>query len=192
MALENTARWRGRIAVYNAIVQRLLLLLTLSVTVGCAPAQRDVTPAPADTTPSTDASAAGRPDTHPRPSADVVSVTTRGVEGGYEFAVGVASPDTGCDRYANWWEVVSEEGELLYRRPLAHSHVDEQPFVRSGGPVAIEAETTVWVRAHLHPIGYGEQAFRGSVAAGFEAVDPPRDFALDLVSAPPAPPSCRF
>lgn len=173
-------------------MQRVALVLTLLMALGCAPPQPGVDADSPQAGPSAAASPPARPDTYPRPSADVVSVTTREVEGGYEFAVGIASPDTGCDRYANWWEVVSEEGELLYRRPLAHSHVDEQPFVRSGGPVPIDAETTVWVRAHLHPIGYGEQAFRGSVAAGFEAVDPPRDFALDLADAPPAPPLCRF
>ncbi|MGA9190363.1 MAG: hypothetical protein WBZ24_01400, partial [Anaerolineales bacterium] len=67
--------------------------------------------------------------------ARVISVDVSGEEGAFTFAVEIASPDTGCDRYADWWEVVTPNGDLLYRRILLHSHVDEQPFARSGGPV---------------------------------------------------------
>lgn len=173
-------------------MQRLALLLSLSAALGCVPQQGEVDAGSPQLDSSAAASVTERPDTHPRPTADVVSVSTTEVDGGYEFAVGVASPDTGCDRYADWWEVVSEDGDLLYRRPLAHSHVDEQPFVRSGGPVAIDAGETVWVRAHLHPFGYGGEALRGSIAGGFEVASPPPNFAADLAEAPPAPPHCRF
>ena len=87
--------------------------------------------------------------------ADVTAVTVAGDTGAYTFSVTIASPDTGCDQYADWWEVVTEDGELLYRRILAHSHAGEQPFTRSGGPVKIDPETVVWVHAHLAPGGYG-------------------------------------
>lgn len=125
-------------------------------------------------------------------AADVVSVEVAQGTEGYRFTVAVRSPDTGCDRYADWWEVVSEAGELIYRRPLSHSHVDEQPFVRSGAPVRIGAETVVWVRAHMHPTGYGGVAFRGSVGGGFRPQEPPADFAADLAVQPPGPPACRW
>lgn len=124
--------------------------------------------------------------------ANVISVAVRDRPGAYEFDVGIKSADTGCQRYANWWEVVSEDGKLLYRRVLAHSHVDEQPFTRGGGPVPVAPETVVWVRAHMHPTGYGGQAFRGSVASGFVAAELPATFAAVLAKQPPLPAGCAF
>jgi hypothetical protein len=124
--------------------------------------------------------------------ADVISVQASGQPSAYQFAVEIASPDTGCDRYADWWEVVSENGELVYRRILLHSHVGEQPFTRSGGPVAIEADTVVWVRAHMHPGGYGGVALKGSVQTGFEVADAGLSFGAELETQPPLPDGCAF
>ncbi len=87
------------------------------------------------------------PDINVNAKAEIVSVVVSGNENGYSFSVGIKSPDTGCDQYADWWEIISEDGNLVYRRVLAHSHVDEQPFVRSGGPVAVTKEQTVYIRA---------------------------------------------
>jgi hypothetical protein len=75
---------------------------------------------------------------------------------------------------------------------LSHSHVEEQPFVRSGQPVPVDAATVVWVRAHMHPSGYGGTAFRGSVQDGFQAADLPSSFAAILAEQPPKPQECRF
>jgi hypothetical protein len=125
-------------------------------------------------------------------AADVISVEVTGEPDGYQFQVGIASPDTGCDQYADWWEVVTEDGQLIYRRILLHSHVDEQPFVRSGGPVEISGDTVVIVRAHMHPGGYGGSAMHGSPASGFTQMDLPTDFASDLESRPPLPEGCDF
>ena len=69
-------------------------------------------------------------------SASVTAFSVIGYPGTYTFDVTVRSPDIGCEGYADWWEVVSTDGDLLYRRVLLHSHVDEQPFSRSGGPSA--------------------------------------------------------
>jgi hypothetical protein len=124
--------------------------------------------------------------------ADVVSVEVRGEPNVYQFSVGIASPDTGCEQYADWWEVLTGDGELLYRRILAHSHVDEQPFVRSGGPVAVAPDTVVWVRAHMHPGGYSGVVMKGTVQAGFEVVDLGADFAAQVESEPPQPTGCAF
>ncbi len=125
-------------------------------------------------------------------SSDVLAVRVAGEPNAYQFSVEVASPDTGCDQYADWWEVVSEEGELIYRRTLLHSHIDEQPFTRSGGPVPIGPDAVVIVRAHMYPGGYGGRAMRGSVADGFEAWDAAADFAPELEKAAPQPPACAF
>jgi len=126
----------------------------------------------------------------PAPLADVVSVAASGEPGGYRFDVGIESPDRGCDRYADWWEVLDASGNLLHRRVLGHSHVEEQPFVRSGEPVPVQADTAVWVRAHMHPTGYGGTAFKGSVRDGFAAAELEASFAADLAVEPPQPPAC--
>jgi hypothetical protein len=123
-------------------------------------------------------------------AADVVSVTVAGSPAGYDLSVGIASADTGCAQYANWWEVVDLEGSLIYRRILTHSHVTEQPFVRHGGPVEVSADAVVWVRAHMHPTGYGGTAFKGSVAHGFVEAEPAAGFAADLADQEPLPQGC--
>jgi hypothetical protein len=125
--------------------------------------------------------------------ADAIEVAVSGSPWAYQFAVTVSSPDTGCDQYADWWEVASEDGtELLYRRILTHSHVDEQPFERSGGPVVIDESTVVVVRAHMSTGGFGGTVLRGSVAGGFEAFQSELSFGAALGSVDPLPDSCAF
>ncbi|MGB5812194.1 MAG: hypothetical protein WBG86_16780 [Polyangiales bacterium] len=129
----------------------------------------------------------------PGGSADIVAVRTSGSPGAYFFAVTVESPDTGCDLYADWWEIITPDGELLYRRVLAHSHVNEQPFTRSGGPVDVQDAARVLVRAHMSQGQYGGVAFSGSVASGFVA-DPAitTDLAPELADELPQPDGCAF
>jgi hypothetical protein len=124
--------------------------------------------------------------------ADVISVETSGSEGNYQFYVQVRSPDTGCEQYADWWEVLSQDGELLYRRILLHSHVAEQPFTRLGGPVAIARDEIVIVRAHMNTGGYGGAALQGSPGTAFEPVSLPDGFAVELEQAEPLPDGCAF
>lgn len=124
------------------------------------------------------------------PRADVLKVAARGKPGAYQLAVTIRSPDRDCNAYANWWEVVGEDGKLLFRRVLMHSHPDEQPFTRPAGPVPIAADATVVVRAHFHPTGYGGAALRGSVAKGFTAWEPPPGFAAELAKSEPLPKEC--
>ncbi|MDH3311009.1 MAG: hypothetical protein OEM95_10050 [Gammaproteobacteria bacterium] len=127
-----------------------------------------------------------------RVQADVISLQVTGEPGAYQFTVGIRSPDSGCQQYADWWEVVSEEGKLLYRRVLLHSHVNEQPFTRSGGPVPIQSDTIVWVRAHINSAGYGGAAYKGSVKSGFTRVKPSGVFSAELANQPPLPTDCAF
>lgn len=124
--------------------------------------------------------------------ADVLSVRVSGEPGAYQFAVEVASPDTGCEQFADWWEVFNEEGELLYRRILLHSHVGEQPFTRSGGPVGITADEVVYVRAHMNTVGYGGLLMKGTVQGGFEPAEVEAGFGSGLERIPPQPEDCAF
>lgn len=124
--------------------------------------------------------------------ADVLSVQVSGNPGAYQFAVEVASPDTGCEQYADWWEVFSEDGQLLYRRILLHSHAGEQPFVRSGGSVDIAADDVVYVRAHMNTVGYGGLVMKGSVQDGFKPAEVEAGFGSGLERVLPQPEGCAF
>jgi hypothetical protein len=125
-------------------------------------------------------------------TAKVLKVSATGEPNNYTFAVTVSSPDTGCARYADWWEVITPEGELLYRRVLLHSHVDEQPFTRRGGTVAIQPQQEVIVRVHMSPDGYSPIANQGTVEDGFSEVTLATDFATSLATVEPLPTDCAF
>ena len=124
--------------------------------------------------------------------ANVLSVQISGEQGAYQFAVEIASPDTGCDQFADWWEVFSEDSQLLYRRILLHSHVSEQPFVRSGGPLSIDADTVVYIRAHMNTVGYGGILIKGTVQDGFNPVEVEAGLGSELERVPPQPEGCAF
>ncbi|MEL6986756.1 MAG: hypothetical protein AAGK97_02910 [Bacteroidota bacterium] len=128
----------------------------------------------------------------PLEEAQVLSVTFIESNGSYNFSVEIQSPDEGCEQYANWWEIVSSDGKLLYRRILGHSHVNEQPFIRSGGPVELDPNQKVFIRGHMNNSGYGTKAYTGTVANGFQAVDLERNFASDLAQQEPLPGACPF
>ncbi len=88
--------------------------------------------------------------------ADVVGVrmTQRGES--YNFAVTVRHADAGWDHYADKWDVLTPDGEVIATRVLAHPHDNEQPFTRSLGGVRIPAGLAkVRVRAHDKVHGYG-------------------------------------
>lgn len=123
--------------------------------------------------------------------AKILSVEVSGEMKAYQFAVEVESPDTGCDQYADWWEVIDEEGNLIYRRILLHSHVNEQPFKRSGGPVAVTSDETIIVRAHMNNRSYGSQVVIGNVKKGFASIEM-QDFAFELEKIEPLPENCDF
>jgi len=64
--------------------------------------------------------------------ADVLDVKISKVaERTYNFAVTVRHKDEGWKHYANRWEIVSLNGNILATRVLAHPHIHEQPFTRS-------------------------------------------------------------
>ncbi|MBQ11024.1 MAG: hypothetical protein CMJ45_05685 [Planctomyces sp.] len=133
-----------------------------------------------------------RPAVTPREFADVIDVSISGKPGDYRFSVTVSSPDTGCAQYADWWEVVSADGRLVYRRVLLHSHSGEQPFTRSGGPVDVQADEVVIVRGHMNGTGYGGSGLKGSVSSDFAITDIAGDFGADLAQQDPLPTGCAF
>jgi hypothetical protein len=124
--------------------------------------------------------------------ADVVGVRATGSAGAYTLYVTVRSDETGCDQYADWWEVVTPEGELVYRRILTHSHPDDQPFERSGGPVDVQGDDELVVRAHMAPGGFIGEALGGSIDGGFAPASLAEGFAAELESVAPQPESCLF
>jgi len=125
-------------------------------------------------------------------AADVVATRVTGDASAYTFYVSIRSDETGCDRYADWWELLTPEGALVYRRILDHSHPDEQPFERSGGPVDVGPDDPLVVRAHLHPQGYGGTALAGTASGAFTLTTLEDGFAADLETSPPLPASCLF
>lgn len=163
---------------------RLLVVALLSLTFACSNA--------AMASPQMDA--AGREMTA---RADVVDVRFSGSGGSGSFAVTLHSGDTGCEAYADWWEVLRADGSLVTRRILGHSHVNEQPFTRSGSRVSVADDEELIVRAHFaragsRESGYGGQVMRGTIAGGFQATSLPAGFAADLENAAPQPSGCAF
>lgn len=124
--------------------------------------------------------------------AKVVAVDVTGQPNDYTFNVTIESPDTGCDQYADWWEVFTPDSVLIYRRILAHSHVSEQPFTRSGGGINLGADDFCYVRAHMNNLGYGTIVFSGSVSQGLKAAVVEKDFAANLAAVEPLPTDCAF
>jgi len=98
--------------------------------------------------------------------ADVIKVDAKRTGDTFRFSVTVRHADTGWDHYANAWEVVKTDGTVLATRVLAHPHVDEQPFTRSLGGVAIpEGTRTVFLRAVDSVHGQGGVTIEVNVSA---------------------------
>ncbi len=89
--------------------------------------------------------------------AEIVDVEAVPEAGGtWRFSVTVRHDDEGWDHYADKWQVLAPDGTVLGERVLLHPHVDEQPFTRSLGGVAIPEDLeVVEVRAHDTVDGWG-------------------------------------
>ncbi|MFT7579343.1 MAG: hypothetical protein ACI9MR_001007 [Myxococcota bacterium] len=124
------------------------------------------------------------------PMVNVTAIGISGEAGSYTFNVSLLSNDVDCTSYADWWEVVLFDGSLVHRRILAHPHVNEQPFARSGGPVAVDADEWMVIRGHREPEGYVGRAIVGTVSGGFVQAELPSKFATTLEDVDPQPTSC--
>ena len=123
--------------------------------------------------------------------AVVLNLDVEGTANDYTFNVSLYSRDSGCDKYADWWEVLGEDGELLYRHVFDKSHPDEQPFTSSIESIKITEDKTVIVRAHMNDTGYeARQAWKGSVKNGFKFVRLSENFAASVTKEEPQPPEC--
>lgn len=72
------------------------------------------------------------------------------------FSVTVEHADEGWDHYADKWEILDADGDVIAVRELAHPHENEQPFTRSLGNVEMpDGLDNVTVRAHDSVHGYG-------------------------------------
>jgi hypothetical protein len=119
------------------------------------------------------------------------------------LSVSIESADRDCTQFANWWEVLSEDGSLLYRRILTHSHTDENgssdadspgnTFTRSGGPISVMGSQKIYVRAHMNTGGYNGDVMVGTMEDGFSvATDLVPGFAKDVESEEPQSSRCDF
>lgn len=118
------------------------------------------------------------------PRADVLFVrATEAEDGTWSFAVTVQHPDTGWENYADGWDLLTPDGEVMqpdgaspFTRLLTHPHVEEQPFTRSRSDIRLPAGTErVRVRAHSLVGGFGGQEVevdlrRSQATATFEVV----------------------
>lgn len=78
---------------------------------------------------------------------------------GWRFDVTLRHADTGWDHYADGWQVRAPDGTELGHRTLAHPHVNEQPFTRSLGGVAIpDGVTEVTIHARDNVDGWSPGA----------------------------------
>lgn len=88
--------------------------------------------------------------------ADVLKVRAKCKENNKcRFTVRVKHKDRGWNHYADRWEILSLDGEVLATRVLGHPHVDEQPFTRSMTVEIAPEYKSVIVRAHDSEHGYG-------------------------------------
>ena len=145
----------------------LIALVVLITVTGCADTESDPGPQEdpvaesPETTPAeapSDASSTGNG------NADVTFVkATLAGDGTWTFDVTVEHPDTGWEDYADGWDVVTPDGEVLkadpagaFTRTLAHPHVGEQPFSRSQSGITVpDGVVLVVVRAHDIVDGFG-------------------------------------
>jgi hypothetical protein len=88
--------------------------------------------------------------------ADVLEVRLeQDASGNYTAAVTLKHSDQGWKHFANRWEILDLEGNLLATRVLRHPH-DEQPFTRALDDIEIPDDVDqVRVRGHDLKHGYG-------------------------------------
>jgi len=78
----------------------------------------------------------------------------------YRVSVTLKHADTGWEHYANQWQVLTPDHQVLGTRTLHHPHVDEQPFTRSLGNVKVpEGMSNIVIQARDSIHGVSPQEF---------------------------------
>lgn len=69
--------------------------------------------------------------------------------------------DTGWDHFADGWDVLDTDGNVLGHRELMHPHVEEQPFTRSLSNLMLPDGTReVFIRARCSVDGWAGKTYR--------------------------------
>lgn len=94
--------------------------------------------------------------------ADVIEVSkTKSADGTWRFSVTVAHGDEGWEHYANSWQILTPDGDIIATRILAHPHVEEQPFTRNKSGIKIPEDLKeVIVRAGDSVHGFSGKTMR--------------------------------
>lgn len=98
--------------------------------------------------------------------ADVLAVDIQPLSSGeYRISVTLEHADTGWEHYANAWEVIDEQGQVIGERVLYHPHVNEQPFTRSLTLKLPAGLKTLTIRAKDSVHAYGGKTITVAVPA---------------------------
>ena len=85
---------------------------------------------------------------------------------GWRIDVTLSHPDTGWDHYADGWRVLTPDRQEIGMRVLHHPHVNEQPFTRSLGGVAIPGDLkSVLIQSRCSEHGWSEAVFEVQLPA---------------------------
>ncbi|TWI93039.1 hypothetical protein JM93_00592 [Roseibium hamelinense] len=91
---------------------------------------------------------------------EIVDAKASSSGGTWRFSVTLKHGDTGWDHYADLWQVIGPEGQVLGERILLHPHVEEQPFTRALSGVAIpDGISEVKIRARDSVHGFSDQEY---------------------------------
>lgn len=92
---------------------------------------------------------------------EIVDATVEKSGMSWRAEVTLKHADTGWDHYADGWDVLDSNGNLLGHRELLHPHVDEQPFTRSLSNLMLPDGTReVFIRARCSVKGWASDLFR--------------------------------
>ncbi len=93
--------------------------------------------------------------------ADVIDAkAAQSSQGNWQVSATIRHADAGWDHYANRFEVLDMQDNVLGIRELAHPHVNEQPFTRSLSGVKIPAGIRkIKIRARDSVHGYGGKEY---------------------------------